>query len=266
MTLALIAGRGSLPDQIAAAQKTTPLVCGYEGMLPDRLEVHLTYRLETLGTLLNALEQRGVTQVCFCGGIERPQLDPTLLDAATIPLVPLFQKALAAGDDGALRVLKDIFQQKGFEVVGADTLLPCLVAVSGVLSAKQPDDQMRRDAASGMQVLAALAPLDIGQACVVGRAQVLGIETMGGTDHLLSSLPPQARQMTAVLCKAPKTGQLREIDMPTVGPDTLDAAQRAGLAGVVIATGSVLLLEPERCIALANSHGLVLWSRDAGEA
>ena len=125
MTLALIAGRGRLPAVVAGAQDVAPLVCGYEGMLPDALAVDLTFRLETLGTLLVQLGERGITQVCFCGGIDRPALDPTKLDSETMALVPLFQKALAAGDNGALQVLKDIFEQTGFTVVGGPA--GCLV-------------------------------------------------------------------------------------------------------------------------------------------
>ena len=266
MTLALIAGRGQLPAEIAAAQVSPPLICGYEGMLPDAVEAELVFRLETLGTLLVQLGEKGIARVCFCGAIARPELDPSKLDAETMPLVPLFQKALAAGDNGALQILKEIFEQTGFEVVGADTLLPELVAEQGVLSDAWPDAQMRRDAARGEAVLAALAPLDIGQACVVGADQVLGVEAMGGTDHLLATLPERARKMNAILCKGPKEGQIREIDMPTIGPDTIEAAANAGLAGVVVDAGDVIILQADRCTALANHYGIVLWSREGGGA
>ncbi|MEW9920749.1 LpxI family protein [Marimonas sp. MJW-29] len=266
MSLALIAGRGRLPAEVAAAQAEPPLVCAYEGVVPEGLEADLTFRLETLGSLLVKLGEKGVTKVCFCGGIDRPELDPSKLDAETLPLVPLFQKALAAGDNGALQILKELFEETGFEVVGADELLPDLVAAQGVLSEAWPDAQMRRDAARGEAVLAGLAPLDIGQACVIGAEQVLGVEAMGGTDHLLATLPPRARQMRAILCKGPKEGQIREIDMPTIGPATIEAAHAAGLAGVVVDAGDVILLEPERCAALADEHGLVLWVREGGAA
>lgn len=264
MSLALIAGQGRLPQEVAEAQKTPPLICAYESQPPEVLVAALTFRLETLGTLLVELGNRGVTQVCFCGRIARPDLDPSKLDQETMPLVPLFQKALAAGDNGALQILKDIFEQTGFEVVGADTLLPDLVAEQGVLSEAWPDAQMRRDAARGEAVLAGLAPLDIGQACVIGAEQVLGVESFGGTDHLLATLPAQAREMSAILCKGPKAGQIREIDMPTIGPATLEAAHQAGLAGVIVDAGDVIVLEPDRCTALANHYGLVLWSRRGG--
>ncbi|SDG21564.1 LpxI family protein [Sulfitobacter delicatus] len=261
MTLALIAGRGSLPARVAAAQAEPPLVCVYEGCDPKGLKADLTFRLETLGSLLAHLTAAGINEVCLCGAIDRPQLDPARLDARTAPLVPQFQAALASGDNGALEVIKTIFEEHGLTVVGADALVPGLVVTAGVLSAAQPDDQMRRDAARGAAVLGGLAALDIGQACVIGGEQVYGIEAIGGTDHLLASLPERVRGARAVLCKGPKTGQLREIDLPTIGPDTLRAAHAAGLAGVVVAAEGVIVLEQERCAALADELGLVLWVR-----
>jgi DUF1009 family protein len=266
MTLALIAGRGRLPQDVAGAQEVPPLICGYDGMLPDMVAVVVTFRLETLGTLLVDLGARGVTRVCFCGAIDRPALDPTKLDAETLPLVPLFQKALASGDNGALQILMQIFEQTGFDVVGADELLPDLVALAGVLSEVWPDAQMRRDAERGADVLAGLAPLDIGQGCVVGTEQVLGVETVGGTDHMLSTLPHKARQMRAILCKGQKDGQIREIDMPTIGPATIEAAHAAGLVGVIVDAGDVIILDADRCAALADEHGMVLWSRRGDDA
>ncbi|MDF1727583.1 MAG: UDP-2,3-diacylglucosamine diphosphatase LpxI [Sulfitobacter sp.] len=264
MRLALVAGKGRLPLEVAQAQEVPPLVCAYEGQPPEGLVPDLFFRLETLGSLLVKLGEEGVTSVCFCGSIARPDLDPSKLDADTVPLVPLFQQALAAGDNGALQILKDIFEQTGFEVLGADRLLPDLVAEQGVLSEVWPDARMRRDASRGEEVLAGLAPLDIGQACVIGDEQVLGIETMGGTDHLLATLPERAREMRAILCKGPKAGQIREIDMPTIGPATIEAAHAAGLAGVVVDEGDVIVLEADRCRALADQYGLVLWCRRGG--
>ena len=261
MTLALIADRGRLPARIVAHQDARPLICAYDGIALEGIEADIIYRLETLGTLLVQLAEHGVTQVCFCGGIDRPALDPAKLDDETRPLVPMFQTALAAGDNGALQIIKDLFEKTGFSVVGADQLLPELVAEQGVLSQAWPDAQMRKDAARGEAVLAGLAALDIGQACVIGAQQVLGVEAIGGTDHLLQTLPERSRTMRAVLCKGPKQGQIREIDLPTIGPGTIEAAHRAGLAGVIVDEGDVIVVDPQETTALADRYGMVLWCR-----
>lgn len=261
MRLALIAGGGDLPGQLARAQAEAPLICAYVGAQVQGLNIDMTFRLETLGTLLVKLAEQGVTQVCFAGGIDRPQLDPSKLDAETAPLVPLFMEALKEGDDGALRVLQSIFETTGFEVVGAHQLVPELVAPPGVLSIKWPDGQMRKDAAKAAGVIEALSYLDVGQACIVGSDQVFAIEAMGGTDHMLSTLPNAAKSYPCILFKGPKSGQSKQIDMPTIGPETLEMAHKMGLTGIVVDAGDVIILSPERCKELADQHGLVLWSR-----
>ena len=178
--------------------------------------------------------------------------------------MPVFQKALAAGDDGALRALVDIFETAGFAVVAAHELVPDLMAREGVYSQRQPDAQMSDDAARGAALVHCLAPMDVGQCCVIGQGQVMGIEAIGGTDHLLSTLPARARGVDAILFKGPKSGQSHLVDMPTIGPDTLRRAHEAGLSGVVIEAGAVIVLEPEACADLAGELNLVLWARTAG--
>jgi len=259
--LALVSGRGALPGQVAAAQAVRPLICVLEGYAPDGLDADITFRLETLGSLLVSLGERGVTEVCFCGGIDRLTFDPAALDAETAPLVPVFKEALQSGDDGAMRAAMKLFEQTGFTIRAAHELVPDLVAPPGVLSQKWPDAQMRADAARGAVVLAALAPLDVGQACVVGGGQVLGIEGLGGTDFLIKNLPETPLRAQAILVKGPKLGQDTRTDMPTIGPGTVRSVLAAGLAGLVIDAGDVILLEPEAVTRACDDAGLVLWSR-----
>ncbi|AEI93947.1 LpxI family protein [Roseobacter litoralis] len=259
--LALVTGRGGLPARVAAAQSTQPLICVLDGFAPEGLTADITFRLEHLGSFMAQLRERGVTAVCFCGAIERPPFDPAALDGATLPLVPTLMQAMGAGDDAALRAVMALFEQQGFEIAAAHVLAPDILAPEGVLSDAQPDAAMQADIARADAVLQALSPVDVGQGCVVGQGQVWGIETIGGTDHLLTSLPTGVRGARAVLVKAPKTGQDVRADLPTIGPDTVQAAAEAGLAGLIIQAGQVILLEPDATIAGANKAGLVLWSR-----
>lgn len=261
MSLALIAGRGDLPALVAAAAQTPPLVCGYEGIALSGVTADLTFRLETLGTLLLELGNRGVTEVCFAGGLDRPALDPSKLDAETAPLVPMFMQALQAGDDGALRVVIELFEKTGFTVRAAHEVAPDLIARGGVYSEQWPDAQMREDADIAADHILDVSPRDIGQACVVAQGEVIGMEDARGTDALLRGLPASAAARRGILFKGPKHNQTRLVDLPTVGPETMVAAHAAGLAGVVVDAGDVLVLHPARCTALANEHGLVFWAR-----
>jgi len=258
MTLAIIAGRGDLPALVAKAAKAQPLICGYEGVALAGVEADISFRLETLGTLLKDLGHRGVSQVCFAGGLDRPALDPSKLDAETAPLVPMFMQALQAGDDGALRVVVDLFEKAGFEVLGAHEIAPDLLAKAGVYGTHWPDAQMRVDGQVAAAHILEMSPQDKGQACVVGGGVVLAMEGVAGTDAMLSSL---GSSHEGILFKGPKAGQSRKVDLPTVGPETLSAAADAGLRGVVVDAGDVLVLHADKCAARADELGLVFWAR-----
>ncbi len=265
MSLALIAGRGELAQLVAQAQGAPPLICAYEAALPEGLAPDLTFRLETLGSLLVALGEQGITEVCFAGGLDRPELDPTKLDAETAPLVPLFQEALGKGDDGALRVIVDLFEQTGFAVRAAHELAPDLLSEGGVYGDAWPNAQMRNDARIGARHIADIGEQDIGQACLVAKGNVIAMEDARGTDALIRRVGPTLSKKNGILFKGPKPQQTRLVDLPTIGPGTIEAAGQAGLAGVVIDAGDVLVLNKPRCAALADHFGLVLWARTGAD-
>jgi DUF1009 family protein len=50
--------------------------------------------------------------------------------------------------------------------------------------------------------------------------------------------------------------------MPAIGPETVRGAAAAGLAGIVLAAGRVLVLERDETLAAAEAAGLFVWARD----
>ena len=114
---------------------------------------------------------------------------------------------------------------------------------------------------------------DIGQAAVVSKGYVLAVEAAEGTDRMLSragDLRQWGRDAKSprvgVLLKMPKPGQEMRIDMPTIGPETIRRAAEAGLAGVAIAEGSVLIADRAATISSADTEGLFLVGIDPSAA
>ena len=64
-----------------------------------------------------------------------------------------------------------------------------------------------------------------------------------------------------MLYKAPKPGQDWRADLPAIGVETVRKAAEAGLAGVVIAAGGVIVLDRDAVIREADARGLFLWAR-----
>lgn len=303
--IALFAGTGALPGLLARRLQETgevPLICEMVGFPPEVAEdlPRLRFRIETLGSFLATLRRMGVTRLCLAGAVRRPSVDPAAIDAATAPLVPRLQEALAKGDDGTLRGIMAILEEEGFTILAAQDLAPDLLPPPGPLTRTTPGPDHRRDAALGERQLAAMGQADLGQACVLRAGVVVAQEDDAGTDALLarlarpprdadqssdpvswlmdtasdmlgdaadwlSNMTPEGPASGGLLFKGPKPGQDRRADLPVIGPATAQGAIRAGLSGIVIEAGGVMVLDLPEVLRLLDDAGLFLWVRVAGE-
>jgi len=261
--LAVIAGSGALPAVVMAACPGAHLVRIEGAGCTVQSDNVIEARFEQMGALFDAMRAAGVAEVCFAGAMQRPPLDPSKLDPVTLAAAPKVMAALQKGDDGLLRAVIELFEEHGFGVRGAHEFAPELVATGGVL-AGAPSDAQIKDARAGQAILSALAPLDVGQACVVAAGLCFGVETIQGTDALLrfvettrSGLRPETG---GVLVKRAKAGQDLRVDMPTIGPATVTAAAAAGLDGIAIEPGRVLIVERDKTVAQAEALGIALWA------
>ena len=291
--LALIAGMGALPAALIARLPERPLICALAGFAPA-MPPDVTFRLEHLGSFLADLKARGVTQICMAGAVKRPEIDPSAIDAATLPLIPKVQAAMAKGDDGALRVLITLLEDAGFEIVAAHEIAPDLLPVAGVLTKIAPADWHKQDAKVGEACVAQMGASDSGQACIVRLGKVEASEGPDGTDAMLTAFcdpylsrdtydplmfgidvladwlsGPDAPSVNAddgILFKAPKPGQDLRADLPLIGPDTAMKVAEAGLAGIVIEAGGVMVLDLEGVLGILDAQKMFLWVRPMGGA
>jgi hypothetical protein len=266
--LALIAGTGALPRLLAEALSEPFVLAEMEGFASEvGGQAPLRFRIERLVPFLDHLLDRGVRRVVLAGAMRRPQIEPELFDARTATLVPRLVAAMQAGDDATLRAVIGIFEEWGFDVLGADAVAPDLVPGPGILTG-QVSAADAADAARGAEIVAALGAVDVGQGAVVAQGLCLALETLPGTDAMLhfaarhGGLRPDPAGARGVAYKAPKPGQDRRVDLPAIGPDTVAAAAAGGLAGIAWQAGGVLVLERARTIAAAEASGLFLWSRE----
>ncbi|NSY38220.1 LpxI family protein [Leisingera sp. ANG59] len=261
--LAVIAGTGMLPAEVAAHAPGRPLICAMAGAEPDMVDPEITFRFEQLGSFLERLKAAEVTEICLAGAVRRPHIDPSAIDAATMPLVPVLQAALAAGDDGALRAIIGIFEQAGFAVRAAHEVAPDLLMAAGVPTKVQPGELDKADAERGAEIVAAMSEADIGQSCAVRKQQAIAVENLFGTDWMLNALQQRPDGHGGLLFKAPKPGQDRRADLPAIGVETVEAAAQAGLSGIVLEAGGVIVLDQDAVIAACDRLGLFLWLRAA---
>lgn len=252
---AIIAGAGALPGLVAAAGPA--MIVRFAGAPGGTDGADLVARFEHLGKLFADLKAHDVDELCLAGAMRRVAFDHDRSDDETKALLPRLAAAMGQGDDALLRSIVAIFEERGFTIRGAHALRPDLVAGLGDLvgQAIAPDDLARASA-----VLAAIGPLDIGQAAVAAGGQILGIETLQGTDALLRFVGETMPESGGILVKRAKPGQDLRVDMPAIGPDTVALCAQAGLKGIALQAGHVLLLDRAAVYAACRAQGINLWA------
>ncbi|MDE0210925.1 MAG: UDP-2,3-diacylglucosamine diphosphatase LpxI [Boseongicola sp.] len=258
--LALVAGNGGLPGHLARALSEQPVLARIDGTSPE-IDTELIFRLDRIASFMDALKARGVTELCFAGAVRRPEFDPGEAEARSRPFIDRILAALGKGDDGALTILLQMFEAEGFVIRAAHDLAPDLLPAAGVLTHRQPAAGDVEDAARADAALEAIGVADIGQACVVRLGQVIAVETSYGTDWMLESLDRRPDRSGGIFAKAPKPGQDRRVDLPTIGPETATRVAEAGLGGIVIEAGGVMVLDREETVKTADDSGTFLWVR-----
>jgi hypothetical protein len=161
-------------------------------------------------------------------------------------------------------VLTRGLESRGIKVVGAHEIVPELTAGEGPLTATRPNQSDWRDIQAARTAARAIGALDIGQAAVAIGGRAVALEGIEGTAGLLDRTRELrghgrlAGKARGVLVKCAKPGQELRADLPSIGPQTIEAAHAAGLAGIAVEAGRSLILEGPATIARANALGLFI--------
>jgi len=176
---------------------------------------------------------------------------------------------LAGGDDTVLSALTKFFESQGYRVVGAHEVAPDLVAEPGRVAGPAVS-AARADIDLALRAARLIGALDSGQAAVVVESRVIALEGAEGTDAMVARVGElrQAGRVkwsgrAGVLAKCSKPQQDIRVDMPTIGPRTVEMAAAAGLAGIVIEPRRVMIADRAETVAVAQRTGTFILA-DAG--
>ncbi len=271
--LAILTGGGSLPLAIAAsarARGVIPHLVAIHGEADARVEqfAHTWICWGAVGHMLRSLQSGGDGRMVIAGSVSRPDLMTIRPDLGFFRNIPTVIKLMqAGGDDAVLTRAVRFFELNGLDVLGVYDVAPELLAREGQFGTVAVTPSARQDVVTGRAVVAALGDLDVGQSIIVRDGQVLAIEGAEGTDRMIQrvadlSASAQPAQRSGVLVKVPKPGQELRVDMPSIGPNTINYADATGLAGIAVAAGATLVLEARETVRRADEAGLFI----AGDA
>ncbi|HXR38535.1 MAG TPA: UDP-2,3-diacylglucosamine diphosphatase LpxI, partial [Terracidiphilus sp.] len=170
--------------------------------------------------------------------------------------------------DMLLGAVAKVLGDEGIELISSTAFLEPLLVTEGVLTARAPDDEERKNIEYGLGVARAVAAFDIGQTVVVAAQACVAVEAMEGTDAAIEragtlmrtleegDVSTLARRLTIV--KVAKPNQDMRFDVPVIGTRTVETMIKAGASCLSVEAGRTLLFDREALLERAAAAGIAI--------
>jgi UDP-2,3-diacylglucosamine hydrolase len=295
MTLGLIAGNGRFPFLLLDAARAQGLSVAVAAIreetdpeISDRAKADsgITVHWLSLGELshlIDTFHKEGVTQAVMAGQVKHKQIFSSI--RPDWRLAKLLLNLRTRNTDMLLGAVAKVLGDEGIELISSTAFLEPLLAQEGVLTARAPDEEERKDIEYGLGVARAVAAFDIGQTVVIASQACVAVEAMEGTDAaieragtLMRSLEAEApgatstrhprdndpspglpilrRHLTVV--KVAKPNQDMRFDVPVIGIGTLETMLRAGASCLSVEAGRTLLFDREALLRRADEENIAM--------
>jgi DUF1009 family protein len=258
----LIAGNLTLP--ILTAQQLrregAPLVVvGLKGetdpALQDLADHYLEVTLGHLQPLADFFLHHGARKICMVGGVSRDNItngyEP---DEAAIEVLETLDHFHT---DAILRAVTVWLEKRGLTLVSVADLCPDLLVKPGQLTQTTPSPELMEDLRLAFKVAKELGRLDVGQTVVVSDKIAVALEGADGTNATIRRGAALCRKPVAV-AKVLKPSQDTRLDLPVIGLETIEVLVECGVGGLALDAQGLIMLDQEKCVALADQHKIVL--------
>jgi DUF1009 family protein len=247
MSLGLLAGSGELPFEFLKKAKEKGedvIVFALENITESRIsEVSQTIWVKPFkfGKFLKDVKKSGISRMAILGKIEHK--NAVLLKGLDVKALSVLLSLKDRKPETIIMKLIDELKKIGVEVIDPTSYLSHLLHPEGVIEGKV-SKEIKEEAEFGMRIAKEVASLDIGQTVVVKDKTIIAVEGIEGTNSCIERGAKLAGK-GFIVCKAARKNQDMRIDVPTVGPETVELIGKLGGKALVIEANKTFILNME---------------------
>jgi UDP-2,3-diacylglucosamine hydrolase len=271
--LGLIAGNGRFPFLVldaARAQGFEVVVAAIKEETFPEIESHGAaaihwLSLGELSRLIETFQREGVSRAVMAGQVKHKQIFSAI--RPDWRLAKLLLNLRTRNTDALLGAIAKVLADEGIALENSTALLEPLLARTGTLTKRSPNDTEKANIAYGRDVARHLAQYDIGQTVVVAEGACVAVEAMEGTDatirragDIMKSLEADASTLSRALTvvKIAKPNQDMRFDVPVIGVKTMEVMKNAGATCLAVDAGKCLLLDGDQVIGAADAGDIAI--------
>ena len=255
----LVAGNGGFPlEFVRCANEHSVEVCvvAHRGETDPEIEriakSCVWVKVGQLGGIIRALEKSRVKEVAFVGGIKPTRLKNLSLDLTAIGLLARIR---SVRDDALLKAVAREIESHGIKVISPHIFLPRSLARAGLFQTRPLSATEVADARLGWTASKHLGSIDVGQTVVVREGAVVAVEALEGTDATIRRVGALVKP-GGVVVKTSKPLQDLRLDLPAIGPTTIDSMVESGCRVLILESERAFIMDPEVVAAKARSAGI----------
>src|SRR5215470_2441028 len=279
--LGLIAGNGKFPFLVldaARAQGYDVVVAAIKEETFPEIESHGAsavhwLSLGELSKLIKTLQPERITRAVMAGQVKHKQIFSSI--RPDWRLAKLLLSLRTKNTDMLLGAVAKVLGDEGIELISSTAYLEPLLAKAGVLTAREPSEQERKDIAYGREVGLTVAGYDIGQTVVVASQACVAVEAMEGTDAAIERAGAIMKTMAAegdastfdrslTVVKVAKPNQDMRFDVPVIGLKTIEAMEHANATCLAIEAERTLIFDRDTVVLRADAAKIAIVAVEQG--
>ena len=253
MKIAIIAGSGDLPKQIANKNPNAFVLCIEKHSIPSSFKNHSeTVSLLEPNSWITALKKNKITHLVMAGKINRVSTKILSRDETFFKLI---DQTSSLGDNASLKYIEKFFNDNGFEILPIKSVLNDCFFNKGFYREEFFSTELKNyvieNSKFGVNLLDTISAFDVGQSVVLSNKLVYAIEAMEGTDSMIDRAGSLYKDYSnknnfgPVLVKIPKLNQNFKMDLPVIGLNTIKKCKVLGFCSIVVSSEGTLIIEKE---------------------
>jgi len=275
--IGLIAGAGRLPFMVAEGVKRAGrqiVVAGLRGSVDAglrRLADRFSFTGVTrLSTVIRLMRRWGVHRAVMVGQVAKGNMYSPARLLQFFPDWRTFKLwyVKVRKDKRDLQILNAVAAElasEGVELISSVTYCREHLAGEGLLTRTEPGPSALADANFGWRITRQSAELDIGQCIAFKERDIIAVEAIEGTDHMIARAGTLCRSGGWTLVKVARPNQDMRFDVPTVGPGTIRRLYAYGGACLVVEAGKTVIIDKPQTLALADELRIPVLGRAADD-
>ena len=259
----LIAGNGKFPFLVLEAARSRGIemvVAAIREETFPEIENHAKtvhwMSLGQLGKLIKTFKSEGVNNAIMAGQVKHKQIFSSIVP--DLRMIQLLASLATKNTDSLIGAVARMLENEGIHLMDSTLFLRPLIPEPGVLTAREPSDEERRDLDYGYRIARELGRLDLGQSVVVSDGACIAVEAMEGTDAVIERAASLANGRPLRVVKLAKPNQDLRFDVPVIGQATVRIMQRLSVSAIAIEAHKTLMMDRDELIRAADEAGIAI--------